>query len=218
MKVNKYLELKNNIESRNAKLIVVTKNQKIEDIIDLYQSGCRVFAENRVQNLLDRIDKLPNDIEWHLIGNLQKNKVKSILPHISLIQSVDSLELVEYINSCAAGLNLNIRILLQVKIAQEETKAGFDKVYFLDCFDTQFWDKLTHITVCGLMGMASFTNDLGVVRSEFNELKNLFFEIKNRNTFGSSFTELSMGMSGDYQIALEEQSTMVRIGSLIFES
>ena len=210
------LKIKSHIPA-GVKLIAVSKYRPVETLKVAYDAGQRIFGENRVQELVDKQPLLPEDIEWHFIGTLQTNKVRFIAPFISMIQSVDTLKLLHEINRQAQKNNRIIRVLIEVHIAEEESKHGFAvadcKSFFLDRMQNHF----TNIEVCGLMGMATFINDMEQVRREFKTLLTLFNDIKTMPTTNASlFTEMSMGMSDDYQIAIEEGSTMVRIGTALF--
>jgi pyridoxal phosphate enzyme (YggS family) len=194
-------------------LVAVSKTKPVEDIKALYDQGQRDFGENYVQELVDKQPQLPPDIRWHYIGHLQSNKVKYIAPFVHLIHGVDSFKLLKEINKQAQKQNRVIGCLLQVHIAQEETKFGLDESE-LDALLVELNNSpLQNIAINGLMGMASFTDDLSKVRAEFRELKRLFDKLKNKLPQVST---LSMGMSSDYKIAAEEGSTLVRIGSLLF--
>jgi PLP dependent protein len=198
-------------------LIAVSKTKPVSDIMEAYQAGQRHFGENRVQELLEKVNKLPTDIKWHLIGHLQTNKVKYIASFIQLIHSVDSLKLLETIDKEAASNNRIIDCLLQVYIAREETKFGLSDSELMQLIDSDKFKELKNIRIAGLMGMATFTDDMEQVRKEFAYLKNLFELVKQKYFIENPwFKEISMGMSGDYLIAIREGSTMVRIGSLIF--
>jgi len=201
----------------NAKLIAVSKTKSPEEILEVYQKGHKIFGENRVEELVKKAPLLPSDIEWHMIGHLQSKKVKKIAPFIHCIQSVDSLKLLTEINKQAARNERTIQCLLQVKIATEESKFGLG-LEELPAILTQYGEGVfNNIELCGLMGMGTFTNDMDQIRSELRYLSNAFQEIKKTYFKGKdSFKHLSMGMSGDYQVALEEGSNMVRIGTLIF--
>jgi pyridoxal phosphate enzyme (YggS family) len=194
----------------------VSKTHPPEAVMEAYREGQRVFGENKVQEMCAKFEVLPKDIEWHMIGHLQSNKVKYIVPFVHLIHGVDSFKLLTAINKEAAKQNRPVNCLLQVYIAQEETKFGFDKEEILDLVRIQAFDSLPFVRVNGLMGMASNTRNEAQIRNEFKMLKTLFDELKSTGTFGDSFSVLSMGMSGDYGIAIEEGSTMVRVGSSIF--
>ncbi|MDR0573937.1 MAG: YggS family pyridoxal phosphate-dependent enzyme [Tannerella sp.] len=217
------MDIKNNLSEiysslpEEVKLIAVSKFHPAETIKKAYDAGQRIFGESRVQELTVKQPVLPKDIEWYFIGTLQTNKVKYIAPFISMIQSVDTLKLMREINRQAKKCNRKIRILIEVHVAEEESKHGFSpdecKTLFTDGAPTQFGN----IQVCGLMGMATFTDNTEQIRREFGALRNLFNEIKSMpETDKSTFTELSMGMSDDYKTAIEEGSTMVRIGTAIF--
>lgn len=195
---------------QNVQLIVVSKYRTIEEIKEAYQAGQRLFAENRVQALLERKEALPDDIIWHLIGHLQSNKVKYIAPFISCIQSIDSLELLELLNQHAAKNGRTIDCLLQVHIAVEETKFGLSET---ECETLIAQAKgLSNVKIKGLMGMASNTEDQEQVKKEFLSLQTLYNKLKEENNFDT----LSMGMSGDYQLAIACGSNMVRVGSKVF--
>ncbi len=183
----------------------------------MYDQGQRIFGENRVQEIMEKKDSLPPDIEWHLIGHLQRNKVKYITPFISMIHSVDTFDLAFEINKQAGKWNRSIPVLLQIRIALEETKFGIE-VTALENFMKQIMeDPLPHLTVCGVMGMASFVDDEEQIKGEFRTLKRIFDNLKSKYyAEDSSFKEISMGMSDDYLLALEEGSTLVRIGTLLF--
>lgn len=212
-------QIKTRTESHNATLVAVSKTKTNEDILELYDHNQRHFGENRVQELVDKYNALPKDICWHQIGHLQKNKVKYIAPFVHLIHAVESWELVETIQKEAAKNNRVISILLQIKIADEESKFGLSLSELEDIVQKLTNDPLANIQVCGLMGMASFTDNHSQVKEEFSLLKTTFDRIKT--TYfpeNESFKEISMGMSGDYLLALECGSTMVRIGSLLFGS
>lgn len=202
---------------RNVKLIAVSKTHPVSVIMEAYRTGHKIFGENRVQELVAKFDEMPKDIEWHLIGHLQTNKVKYIAPFVSLIHSVDSLKLLSVINKEAQKCDRVIDCLLQVYIASEETKFGLSADELHELLQSPELDQMQNIRICGLMGMATFTDNMQQVRMEFRFLKNLFDEVKQKYFQGKPwFKELSMGMSSDYQIAIEEGSTMVRIGSNIF--
>ncbi len=201
----------------SVKLVAISKMKSEDEIMEAYREGHRIFGENKVQELIRKQEVLPDDIEWHMVGHLQSNKVKYIAPFVHLIHAVDSLKLLRIINKEAEKNNRRIDCLLQVHIASEETKFGFSNEEVIELLEATEGEELSFIRITGLMGMATFTDDGELVRSEFKSLKNLFDELKSRYFEEEpSFQELSMGMSGDYTIAIEEGSTMVRIGSLIF--
>ena len=214
-----YNKIIDELKVSGTTLVAVSKTKPQEAILDIYNQGQRIFGENRVQEVITKYEALPKDIEWHLIGQLQRNKVKYIAPFISMIHSVDSLKLLKEINKQAAKHERVIDVLLQVKIAEEDTKAGFSQQEVEEFLASDDLAQLSSIRVVGLMGMATFTDDLQQVRGEFGRLKAWFDQWKQAYfSEEESFREISMGMSGDYQIAVEEGSTMVRIGSLIFGS
>lgn len=197
-------------------LVAVSKTHPVSSIQRLYALGHRDFGENKVQELLKKQAVLPPDIRWHLIGHLQTNKVKYIVPFIHLIHSVDSEKLLAEINKQAQKVNRTIDILLQVHIAKEETKYGFSEDEIKSLYQSSTLEKYSYIRIRGLMGMATNTSDEQLIRKEFSGLKNLFNELKSWNVNPHSMEVLSMGMSNDYSIAIEEGSTLVRIGSSIF--
>jgi len=201
----------------NCRLVVVSKTHPVEMIREAYDAGQRIFGENKVQELLAKQAALPKDIEWHMIGHLQSNKAKQLVSVVSLIHSVDSFRLLEEINKQAKKINRVVSCLLQVHIANEETKFGFDENELIYLIQSRKVAELDFIKVVGLMGMATFTENKDQVRTEFKNLKTLFGQI-SKMTLPSNveMKELSMGMSQDYPIALEEGSTLVRIGTAIF--
>ena len=199
--------------SGKVTLVAVSKTKPVEDIQSLYDLGQRDFGENYVQELAEKEALLPKDIRWHFIGHLQSNKVKYIAPFVYLIHGVDSLNLLKEINKQAIKNNRIINCLLQVHIAKEETKFGFDEQ---ELKELKGLNELKNIRICGLMGMASFSDDKELVRSEFHNLKNLYDSNAQLSTINHQLSTLSMGMSSDYKIAIEEGSNMVRIGSLLF--
>lgn len=202
-----------------CKLIAVSKTQPIDKIMEAYDAGQRIFGENKVQEIVTKYPALPQDIEWHMIGHLQTNKVKTLLPFVSLIHGVDSFRLLSEIDKQAGKLSITAHCLLQVFIAKEETKFGFDESEVMDLIANGKIESLNNIKIIGLMGMASFTDDKEQVRNEFKSLKSFFEHLKKSNSPANmNMTELSMGMSGDFSIAIEEGSTMVRIGTAIFGS
>lgn len=206
----------------DVKIVAVTKTHSAEKILQAYHAGHKIFGENRVQELLAKYEQLPKDIQWHLIGHLQTNKVKHIVPFVSLIHSVDSMKLLSEISQCAEKINRVADCLLQIHIAQEETKHGLSYEEAELILRSEELQQLKSVRIVGLMGMATLTNDENQIRKEFRSLKNCFdkFVIRhfalNPDKIGTSFVILSMGMSSDYKIAIEEGSNMIRIGSLIF--
>jgi pyridoxal phosphate enzyme (YggS family) len=196
-----------------AQLVVVSKFRSLEELNQVYDCGIRDMAENRVQELVSKKEVLPSDIKWHLIGHLQKNKVKYIAPFIHLIHSVDSIELLRVINKEAKKYNRNIPFLFQLHVAKEESKFGIQPENFEKILQQYHQDNFSNVICVGMMGMATFIDDENLVRSEFLTLKNIFDQYAKTE----SWEHLSMGMSGDYPIALESGSNMLRIGSLLFE-
>jgi len=203
--------------SKSTRLVAVSKFHDNEEIMQAYTAGQRLFGESRVQELNEKATALPKDIEWHFIGHLQTNKIKFIAPYVSLIHGVDTVKLLKEINREGQKINRIIPCLLQIHIAEEDTKFGFSRKECLDFFQSGEWIELKNIKIKGLMGMATFTEDSEKIESEFKTLKVLFNEIKQTwFPSDSSFCEISMGMSDDYKIAINEGSTLVRIGSAIF--
>ena len=211
-----YTGIKGFCEQKQVTLVAVSKTQPIDKINILYKSGQRIFGENRPQEILSKIPQMPIDCIWHIIGNLQSNKVKSILPFVDLIHSVSSLKLFQEITKQAEILGIQAKVLLQVHIAEEESKSGFEVEELLEYINNKQLIENKSISINGLMGMATFTENTDQIRSEFKGLNELFVKIQNLKVY-NNFNTLSMGMSGDYQIAIEEGATMVRIGSLLFQ-
>lgn len=200
-----------------VKLVAVSKFHPPEMIREAYDAGQRLFGESRVQELVSKQELLPGDIEWHFIGSLQRNKVKQIAPFISMIHSLDSERLMMEIEKQGAACQRVIPCLLQIHVAEEDTKAGFSPDECFQFLSDGRWRACSHVQIAGLMGMATFTDDREQIRKEFRLLRSLYDECKAGCFAGEpSFRELSMGMSGDYPVAIEEGSTMVRIGSVIF--
>lgn len=217
-------EIKKNIDNLlkqildKVKLVAVSKTHTIETIKETFELGQRDFGENKVQEMLEKHEKLKNlDIKWHLIGHLQRNKVKYIADFVELIHSVDSLKLLSEINKQAKKHNKIIKCLLQFHIAEEDTKFGLNFDEAIDILESNEFKNFENIKICGVMGMASFTDDLEKIRIEFKKLKKIFLEIKLKYFKNFNyFCEISMGMSGDWKIAVEEGATILRIGSIIF--
>ena len=202
---------------KHVTLVAVSKTKPIDNIQNLFDAGQRIFGENRVQELEEKHQALPKDIQWHLIGHLQRNKVKYIAPFVALIHSIDSERLLDEVNIQAKKNKRKIKVLLQFYIAQEETKFGFDLEEINELFTRRSPETFDSIEFCGVMGMASFSDDENQVRKEFKNLKLIFNQLKSTYFSNlSSFSEISMGMSGDYKLAIEEGSTMVRVGSSLF--
>ena len=201
----------------NVTLIAVSKTKPVTDLQEAYDAGQRIFGENKALEMRDKHQELPKDIQWHFIGHLQTNKIKYIAPFVSLIHSIDSISLLEAVNKEAIKNNRVIDCLLQFHIAQEDTKFGLDLEEARLLLESDSYKNLKNINIVGVMGMATFTDDVNQVRSEFKSLKNIFDFLKE-NYFNedTAFKEISMGMSDDYKIAIEEGATMVRVGSKIF--
>lgn len=211
-----YTDLLKEIATSRVTLVAVSKTKPKEDIEAMYALGQRDFGENYVQELVDKQATLPSDIRWHFIGHLQSNKVKYIAPFVHLIHGVDSLKLLKEIQKQAAKNGRMINVLLQIHIATEETKFGLDEVELEQLLQELIREPMPNIRICGMMGMASFSNDLSLVRAEFQQLHRLFLKVKELERPELKLEILSMGMSADYKIAIEEGSTMIRIGSRLF--
>ena len=213
------MSIKNNLNSIKSELpdgvilVAVSKTKPKEDILEAYDAGQRVFGENKVQEMVQKWEDLPKDIEWHMIGHVQRNKVKYMAEFVSLIHGVDSSRLLKEINKQAKKYDRVIPCLLQIHIAEEDTKFGLDEKELNELISSDTFKAMENIKIVGLMGMATFTKDENQVRREFTQLKSMFDALKAKL---SDISILSMGMSGDYAIAIEEGSTMVRIGSSIF--
>jgi PLP dependent protein len=220
------MNIKANLESvkksfvnPECKLIAVSKTKPLEDLKEAYEAGIRDFGENKVQEIQAKQPLMPADTRWHMIGHLQSNKVKHIAPFVHLIHGVDSFRLLQEINKQGKKIDRQLSVLLQMHIAEEESKFGFDRTELNEMLASKEFTELTHVKIIGLMGMATFTHDQDQIRKEFRGLKQLFEELKGRILPDFvDLQEISMGMSGDYNIAQEEGSTMVRIGSAIFGS
>jgi hypothetical protein len=201
----------------NVMLVAVSKTKPVEDILAAYNAGQRIFGENKIQEMVKKQELLPKDIEWHFIGHPQTNKIRYIAPFVSLIHGVDSMKLLKVIDSEAKKSNRKIACLLQFHIATEETKFGFSPEEAIEMLESTDFLQLENIMVCGVMGMATFTEDLDRIRGEFRNLKSIFDSIRMKYFQNNpDFCEISMGMSDDYSVAVEEGSTIVRIGSKIF--
>jgi pyridoxal phosphate enzyme (YggS family) len=215
MSIKENLLAVTNTIPNSVTLVAVSKTKPMSLIQEAYDEGQRIFGENRVQEMTEKWQKMPKDIKWHMIGHLQRNKVKYMAEYVSLVHGVDSPRLLAEINKQAEKHNRVISCLLQVHIAEEDTKFGFNEEELLDLVANEEFKAFKNVKIVGLMGMATFTENMDQVRREFASLKSLFTKLKNNYT---DFNTLSMGMSGDYKIAIEEGSTMVRIGSSIFGS
>ena len=202
---------------QGVRLVAVSKFHPIERLQEAYDAGQRIFGENRAQELAAKAPQLPSDIEWHFIGHLQKNKVRMIMPWVSTIQSIDSVELLQLVNKEAARINRNVNVLLQLHVAKEQTKSGFTIEEVLQAASEGAFDTLSNVTIVGVMAMATFTDDMSQVASEFEQVHNTFITLRDKY-FASdpAFKEISMGMSDDWPIAVEHGATLVRIGTDIF--
>jgi PLP dependent protein len=218
------MSIQNNLRSIQASLpekvtlVAVSKTKPVSDLMEAYEAGQRIFGENKIQEMTDKWETMPKDIQWHMIGHVQTNKVKYMAPFVSLIHGVDSLKLLQEINKQAQKNSRIIDCLLQIYIAEEESKFGLDEKELETIFQfiQEEKNEMNHIRIVGLMGMATFTNNPAQVEKEFSRLKTIFDSYSNLNTKNCQLNTLSMGMSGDYQLAIKCGSTMVRIGSSIF--
>ena len=218
------MSIQNNLRSiqatlpENVTLVAVSKTKPVSDLIEAYEAGQRIFGENKIQEMTDKWETMPKDIQWHMIGHVQTNKVKYMAPFVSLIHGVDSLKLLQEINKQAQKNNRVIDCLLQVYIAEEESKFGLDEKELSEMLKQVQHDtgEFNYIRIVGLMGMATFTDNQTQIKKEFSRLKTIFDQFANLNTKNCQLNTLSMGMSGDYKLAIECGSTMVRIGSSIF--
>lgn len=200
----------------NVTLVAVSKTKPVADLLEAYNAGQRIFGENKIQEMTEKWEQMPKDIQWHMIGHIQTNKVKFMAPYVSLIHGVDSLKLLHEINKQALKFNRIIDCLLQIHIAEEETKFGLDEVELNDLLTSDSFKNLNNIKIVGLMGMATFTDNQIQIKKEFEHLKSIFDNYQKLNTENCLLNTLSIGMSGDYKLAIESGSTMVRIGSSIF--
>lgn len=217
MSISENIEsIKSNIP-QHVTLVAVSKTKPNSSIQEAYECGQRIFGENKVQELTKKYEELPKDIEWHYIGHLQSNKIKFIAPFVSLIHGVDSEKLLKAINKEGRKIDRKIKCLLQFHIAEESTKFGLSAEEAETLLNTGILNELKNIEICGVMGMATYTDDKTQVANEFKTLKNIFVTLKIKYFANdNSFSEISMGMSGDYPIAIEQGSTMIRVGSSIF--
>ena len=218
------MSIKNNLDNitysipENVTLIAVSKTQPVAAISESYQAGQRAFGENKIQEMVEKFDILPKDIKWHMIGHLQSNKVKYMAHFVNLIHGVDSFKTLKEINKQALKHNRIINCLIEVKIASEETKFGLSFAEVEQLLKSEELKNLKNINILGLMGMGSFTENTAIISTEFKALKAFFDSLQKYKSFNVDTTVLSMGMSGDYKIAIEEGSTMIRVGSAIFGS
>ena len=197
----------------NVKLVAISKTKSALDIMTAYETGQRLFGENKIQEMSTKYEDLPKDIKWHMVGHVQSNKIKYMAPYVDLIHGIDSLKSIKILNKEGAKNNRILNCLLQLKISKEESKFGLDEILFKEIIYSNVYKEMKNIKIKGLMAMASNTNEKSIIRSEFVHAKKIFDEINNRD---KSFDILSMGMSNDYKIAIECGSNMIRLGSLIF--
>ena len=202
---------------QGVKLVAVSKFHPIERLQEAYDAGQRIFGENRAQELAAKAPQLPSDIEWHFIGHLQKKKVRMIMPWASIIQSIDSTQLLQLVNKEAARINRHVNVLLQLHVAKEQTKSGFTIDEIFEAAEDGAFRDLSNVTICGVMAMATFTDDMEQVASEFEVVRNTFLTLRDKYfSHNDAFKEISMGMSDDWRIAVEHGATLVRIGTDIF--
>lgn len=202
---------------QGVKLVAVSKFHPVDKVMEAYNAGQRIFGENRAQELAAKAPQMPTDIEWHFIGHLQKNKVRLIMPWASIIQSVDSVQLLQLINKEAARINRQVNVLLQLHVAKEQTKSGFTIEEILKAAEEGAFNNLSNVTICGMMAMATFTDDMSQVASEFELVHNTFITLRDKYFANKpEFKEISMGMSDDWPVAVKHGATLVRIGTDIF--
>lgn len=211
-----YQDLKTSLDAQGVALVAVSKTKPASQIMEIYNLGQRIFGENRVQELADKYPELPKDIEWHMIGHLQSNKVKHIAPFVTMIHALDTIKLLHTINAQGVQNNRQIDVLLQIKIAKEEGKFGFSLEDLKSQLINVDLKSMPGVKIRGVMGMASFVENMDQIRQEFQFLKSGYDQLSDTFFEEASFDTVSMGMSGDYNIAIDEGSTMVRIGSMIF--
>ncbi|GGA73844.1 YggS family pyridoxal phosphate enzyme [Flavobacterium palustre] len=200
----------------NVTLVAVSKTKPVSDLMEAYNAGQRIFGENKIQEMVEKWEQMPKDIQWHMIGHVQTNKVKFMAPFVSLIHGVDSLKLLQEINKQAQKNNRVIDCLLQIHIAEEETKFGLDEEELSSLLNSNEFQEMKNIRILGLMGMATFTDNQEQIQKEFTHLKSIFDKLQSLNTENCQLNTVSMGMSGDYKLAIDCGSTMIRVGSSIF--
>ncbi len=213
MSISENLKKFNKELPNNVTLVAVSKTKPVSDLMEAYNAGQRIFGENKIQEMESKWQEMPKDVEWHMIGHVQRNKVKYMAPFVNLIHAVDSLKLLKEINKEAEKNERTIACLLQIKIAEEDSKFGMDKADATTLLSSEELKKLQNVKIVGLMGMATFTDDEKQISDEFQKLKKIYDQFRIMN---SELKILSMGMSGDYKIAMENGSNMVRVGSAIF--
>ena len=202
---------------QGVRLVAVSKFHPVDKVMEAYNAGQRIFGENRAQELAAKAPQMPTDIEWHFIGHLQKNKVRMIMPWASTIQSIDSIQLLQLVNKEAARIDHHVNVLLQLHVAKEQTKSGFSIDEALKAAEEGAFNNLSNVTICGVMAMATFTDDMNQVASEFELVHNTFLTLRDKHFAGNpAFKEISMGMSDDWPVAVKHGATLVRIGTDIF--
>ncbi|SFZ94564.1 hypothetical protein SAMN05428642_104251 [Flaviramulus basaltis] len=215
------LENLNNIKQTlpdHVTLVAVSKTKPVSDLMEAYNAGQRIFGENKIQEMADKYEEMPKDIDWHMIGHVQRNKVKYMASFVHLIHGIDNFKLLEEINKQAKKYNRIIDCLIQIKIAEEDSKFGMTASEASEIIQSKDFLELQNIKIIGVMGMATFTDDQNQIKKEFSRLKNTFSELKQLDTKNCKLETISMGMSGDYQLAIDCGSTMIRVGSSIFGS
>lgn len=218
MSIQQNLNTINSYLPSRVTLVAVSKTKPVADLMEAYHAGQRIFGENKIQEMTEKWEQMPKDIQWHMIGHVQSNKVKYMIPYVSLIHGVDSMKLLKEINRLAAKWKRTVDCLLQIHIAEEDTKFGLDEKELHEILYSEELKTFKNVRIVGLMGMATFTENHEQIKREFLHLKSIFDQFKQLETKNCQLTTLSMGMSGDYQLAIECGSTMVRIGSSIFGS
>ncbi len=202
---------------QGVRLVAVSKFHPVDKVMEAYNAGQRIFGENRAQELAAKAPQMPTDIEWHFIGHLQKNKVRMIMPWASTIQSIDSIQLLQLVNKEAARIDHHVNVLLQLHVAKEQTKSGFSIDEVLKAAEEGAFNNLSNVTICGVMAMATFTDDMNQVASEFELVHNTFLTLRDKHFAGNpAFKEISMGMSDDWPVAVKHGATLVRVGTDIF--
>lgn len=216
MNITKQLQDIQNTLPEHVTLVAVSKTKPVSDLMEAYNAGQRIFGENKIQEMCDKFEEMPKDIQWHMIGHVQRNKVKYMAPFVSLIHGVDNFKLLKEVNKQAKSNERTINCLLQIKIAEEDSKFGMSLNDASEILKSDAFSDLKNITICGVMGMATFTDNMAQVENEFNTLQRAFNHLQSLQPENKSFKTISMGMSGDYKLAITCGSTMVRVGSSIF--
>lgn len=209
-------EIDARLEGTGAKLVAVTKFHPVEALMEAYNAGQRLMGESRVQELLEKVPQMPADVQWHFIGHLQTNKIKALLPHVALIESIDSVKLLEHVDKEAEKLGITVRVLMEVGVTDEENKTGFAPEDLLEFFRNRGYESLKATHICGIMGMATNTDDQEQIRRDFKNIRGVYDKILEICPDLRGFDTLSMGMSGDWPLAVEEGATLIRVGTAIF--